>query len=148
MFDELNKYKTNDHFFFNPTDSLDEVCNAPDDKDGVYLVYELKNGNVNMVYIGTSGIRVSGYLKDGLFGLKKSIINGVPSENEKPSQSWPVKMLSENIDALDIYWYVTYKGNLKDHPESLQSMLLYKYLAIYGEFPPWNKPLKRSKKSP
>jgi hypothetical protein len=147
MFDELNKYKTNGHFFFQPTDSLEDACNAPDDKEGVYIVYELKNGSVNMVYIGTSGIRVSGYLNDGLFGLKKSIIHGVPPGNETRSQSWPVKMLSENIDALDIYWYVTYKGNLKDHPASLQSMLLYKYLGIYGEFPPWNKQLKRGKKS-
>jgi hypothetical protein len=146
MFDELNKYKTNGHFFFNPTDSLDEICNAPDDKDGVYIVYELKNGHVTMVYIGTSGLRGYGYLKDGLFGLKKAIIKGVPSENEPRSQSWPVKMLSENIDALDIYWYVSYKGNLKDHPESLQGNLLYKYLGIYGEFPPWNKQLKRGKK--
>lgn len=148
MFDELEKYKTNDHFFFQATDALEQVCNAPDDKDGVYIVYELKNGSVDMVYIGTSGIRVSGYLKDGLFGLKKAITNGVPSDNEIRSQSWPVKMLSENIDALDIYWFVTYKGNLKDHPESLQSKLLYKYLAIYGKFPRWNKQLRRRKKSP
>jgi len=147
MFDELNKYKTNGHFFFNPTDSLEEACNAPDDKDGVYIVYELKNGRVDMVYIGTSGIYGTAYPKDGLFGLKKSVINGIPSENETRTQLWPIKMLSENIVALDIYWYVTYKGNLKDHPASLQSMLLYKYLDIYGEFPRWNKQLKRRKKS-
>jgi len=44
MFDELTKYKNNNHFFFKPTDNLREVCNAPTDKSGVYLIYALKNG--------------------------------------------------------------------------------------------------------
>ena len=39
MFDELTKYKNNDHFFFEPTDNLREVCNAPNDKSGVYIIY-------------------------------------------------------------------------------------------------------------
>jgi len=147
MFDELNKYKTNGHFFFTPTDALEEVCNAPDDMDGVYIVYQLKGGHVDLVYIGTSGIYGTAYPKDGLFGLKTCIINNIPSATETRSQSWPVKMLSENIDALDIYWYATYKINLRDHPARIQSLLLYKYLDIYGEFPPWHKPVKRPKKS-
>ena len=57
MFDLLDKYKTNGHFFFRPTDSLEEVCNAPDNKNGVYVVYQLKDGHVDMVYIGASGTR-------------------------------------------------------------------------------------------
>lgn len=81
MFDILEKYKTNGHFFFNPTGSLDEECNAPDDKDGVYVVYELKNGRVNLVYIGSSGIKIPGYaIKEGLVGLKTIIVSGPESE--------------------------------------------------------------------
>jgi hypothetical protein len=35
MFDMLDRYKNNGHFFFGPTDWLEELCNAPDDR--VYL---------------------------------------------------------------------------------------------------------------
>ncbi len=42
MFDELNKYFQNDHFFFNPTDNLDKVCNVPAVKSRVYIIYALK----------------------------------------------------------------------------------------------------------
>ena len=52
MFDELEKYKNNDHFFFDEREPLSEVCNAPKDKSGVYVVYELVRGKVNLVYIG------------------------------------------------------------------------------------------------
>jgi hypothetical protein len=55
MFDELNKYKLNDHFFFKSTDNLNLVCNAPNDKSGVYIIYQLKNGRIELIYIGRSG---------------------------------------------------------------------------------------------
>ena len=43
MFDELDKYTENEHFFFKSKDNLKEVCNAPTNKSGVYIVYALKN---------------------------------------------------------------------------------------------------------
>lgn len=138
MFDALNKYRKNDHFFFNPTDALEEVCNAPDNKDGVYLVYELKNGRVDLVYLGCSGDRSFLYVKEGLFGLKQSIVNGPKSEKGVRAQDWPVKMLTENIDALDIYWWATYYSQLKDHPEMIQKEILDVYWQIHGEWPRWN----------
>jgi len=55
MFDELLKYKQTDHFFFKSTDNLREICNAPTDKSGVYMVYALKNGRIELIYIGRSG---------------------------------------------------------------------------------------------
>ena len=141
MFDILNKYKTNDHFFFKPTDSLEEVCNAPDDKDGVYLVYELKNGGINLVLVGASGEKIPGYaIKEGLLGLKTAITSGSGSEWKNPrKQAWPVKMLSENIDTLDIYWWVTYKNNRGDHPEGIKRSIMRMHKAMFGEPPKWNK---------
>jgi hypothetical protein len=141
MFDELEKYKTNDHFFFRATDALEQVCNAPGDKDGVYIVYELKNGRINLVLIGASGVKMPGYaIKEGLLGLKTAIISGSESEWKTPrSQAWPVKMLSENIDALDIYWWVTYKGNRGNHPDDVKKLLYRNYKGMYGELPKWNK---------
>ena len=141
MFDLLNKYKTNDHFFFSPTQSLEEVCNAPDDKDGVYLVYELKNGRVTLVYIGSSGDKIPGYaIKEGLLGLKTAIISGTESEwKNRRQQAWPIKMLAENIEALDIYWWVTYKKNRGDHPADVKRSLYRVHKAMFGALPPWNK---------
>lgn len=54
MLDHLNKYKSN-HFFFKPDDNLMEVCNAPTDKSGVYVVYALAKGKIELIYIGRSG---------------------------------------------------------------------------------------------
>lgn len=52
MFDELSKYKQKDHFFFKPTDSLSEVCNAPRDKSGVYLVHALSGEELRSFILG------------------------------------------------------------------------------------------------
>ena len=113
MFDVLDRYRSHGHFFFTATDSLEDVCNVPDKRDGVYLVYQLKDGHVDLVYVGASGTRDILVVKDSLFGLKQTIINGIGSQNEPRSRAWAVKMLAEGIHALDIYWYVTYSGSLK-----------------------------------
>lgn len=142
MFDELKKYKKNDHFFFSPTDSLEEVCNAPADANGVYVVYELKNGRITLVYIGSSerGGRV--IIKDGFIGLKEAIVHGRNPGKTPRAQEWPVKMLSQNIDALDIYWWITYKGNYKDRPVDVATLLLRIHKHIFGDIPEWNKTVK------
>lgn len=142
MFDELKKYKKNDHFFFSPTDSLEEVCNAPADANGVYVVYELKNGRITLVYIGSSerGGRV--IIKDGFIGLKEAIVHGRNPGKTPRAQEWPVKMLSQNIDALDIYWWITYKGNYKDRPADVATLLLRIHKHIFGDIPEWNKTVK------
>ncbi len=72
MFDELNKYKQHDHFFFKPADRLSEVCNAPNNSSGIYLINALEKGKVNLIYIGISGRRGADekivHRKDGLRG--------------------------------------------------------------------------------
>lgn len=55
MFDELNKYENWGHFSVSSHSKLAEVCNAPKQESGVYLVYELKNRQRELVYIGCSG---------------------------------------------------------------------------------------------
>jgi len=55
MFDELNKYHTNDHFFFASNDHLEHVCSTPKDGAGVYNVFALANGSIELIYIGSSG---------------------------------------------------------------------------------------------
>lgn len=142
MFDELTKYKHHDHFFFKETDSLSKVCNAPTDKGGVYLIWKLSKSRVELIYIGSSGQKAKdGTLKvriAGLGGIKDRLVNGKQFGNRR-SVTFPIKMLTENIDALDIYWYVTYDENHKDFPGEIETMLLKRFHELYGRLPEWNK---------
>lgn len=145
MFDELNKYKQTDHFFLNPEDSLRQVCNAPTDKSGIYIVYALKNGKIELIYIGCSGkIDKSGSIfirKAGLGGIKDRLVNGHQFGKTPRRISWPNRMKKENIATLDIYWYATHNEKFIDCPRILENTLLKKHLEIFGCLPKWNKEL-------
>lgn len=38
-----------------PTDDMDQVCDAPYDKSGVFIIYARKGGRLVLVLIGSSG---------------------------------------------------------------------------------------------
>ncbi|MBN2165607.1 MAG: hypothetical protein JW717_04970 [Marinilabiliaceae bacterium] len=141
MFDELNKYKNKSHFYFRPSDNLGQVCNAPTDKSGVYIVYALKGGQIELIYIGCSGqVKADGSLfirKAGLGGLKDRLVNG-KQFGEPRQNSWKFKMVTDKIEALDVYWYVTHDEKIIDCPRILENSLLKKYYDIYGRLPKWN----------
>ena len=143
MFDILNKYKAQDHFFLTPEQDLQNVCNAPADKSGVYVIYALKKGRVELIYIGHSGkIEKDGSLsikKGGLSGLKDEIINSQQFGKTPAHIAWKKQMTRENIEALNIYWYVTCDTSYTDCPEVLKRNLLRQHQDIFGVFPKWNK---------
>lgn len=144
MFDELNKYKHNDHFFFTPANNLEEVCNAPTDKSGLYIIYALKGGRIELIYIGRSGkVKPDGSLfirKAKLGGLKDRLVNGKQFGSARRN-SWKTQMLEEKIEALDVYWYVTHNDKFVDCPKGLKDKLLQKHLGIFGQLPKWNNQL-------
>lgn len=144
MFDELSKYKPNDHFFFKATDNLNQVCNAPTNKSGVYIVYALKDGRIELVYIGCSGkVKADGTIfvrKAGIGGLKDRLVNGKQFGAARRN-SWRTLMAYEKIEALDVYWYVTHDTDFIDCPRDLENTLLKKYFQIYGNLPRWNNEL-------
>jgi hypothetical protein len=144
MFDDLTKYKEAGHFFFSPTNDLEKVCNAPADKSGVYIIYALKDGRIELVYIGRSGeVKPDGSLftrKSGLGGLKDRLING-KQFGEPRKNSWKRQMLFEQIEALDIYWYVTHTDKFVDCPKIIENKLLTQHAQIFGRFPRWNNEL-------
>ena len=145
MFDELQKYKQTNHFFFQATDKLREICNAPTDKSGVYLVYALKNGKIELIFIGSSGkLEKDGTIfirKTGLGGMKDRIVNGHQFGKVPRRISWIKQMIEEKIEALDVYWYVTHDYKFVDNPKEIEFKLLRKYSSIYGRLPKWNKEL-------
>jgi hypothetical protein len=144
MFDELSKYKSTNHFFLRPIDNLGQVCNAPTDKSGVYLIYALKGGQVELIYIGRSGeVKSDGRLfirKAGLGGLKDRLVNG-KQFGEARRNSWRAKMIEEKIEALDIYWYVTHNDSFVDCPRILENRLLQRHLDTFDRLPRWNNEL-------
>lgn len=142
MFNVLSKYTHADHFFYVPNDELVEVCNAPTDKSGVYLIYALKNGKIELVYIGRSGkVKKDGSLsirKAGVGGIKDRLVNGKQFD-EPRRKSWKKVMGLDKIEALDVYWYVTHTDIFVDCPRDVEASILEQYRDIYGEFPRWNK---------
>lgn len=145
MFDELKKYSQSDHFFFKQQDSLRTICNAPTDKSGVYLVYALKSGRIELIYIGRSGkVQIDGSMfirKAGLGGIKDRIVNGHQFGKIPRRISWLKQIEMENIEALDVYWYVTHSDKFNDCPKILENKLLRKHLSIFGRLPRWNNEL-------
>lgn len=142
MFDELSKYKQG-NFFFQATDSLVEVCNVASHNYGLYLVYALKKGRVELVYINKSGPpEKSKELKpnpDIVDDLRENLLNGFQFGEIERKNSWPVQMMIEDIEALHIHWYVTYDHKNKDLPATMKSKILQIYQGIYGQLPRWNQ---------
>ena len=144
MFDELRKYDHKGHFFYSPTDNLKEVCNAPTDKSGVYVIYALKNGRIELIYIGCSGkVLNDGTLfirNSGLGGIKDRLVNGKQFGTSR-KHAWKTIMDFEQIEALDIYWYVTHNEHYVDCPGVLENTLLKRFQEVYGRLPAWNREL-------
>ncbi|MBP7477594.1 MAG: hypothetical protein KA797_03650 [Chitinophagales bacterium] len=143
MFDELDKYQENDHFFLTDKTDLEAVCNAPADKSGVFVVYALKDGRIELIYIGSSGARLDdgsiSILNEGLGGIKDSIVNGIDFGDIPRKISWKNQMKKENIEALDIYWFAMHNNKYADCPKMLEVQLTAKHIDLYGRLPRWNQ---------
>jgi len=139
MFDELKKYKSNNHFPLLPNGNLEKVCNAPKTGCGVYLVFALKKGKIDLVYIGSSGkIQNNGTLKQRIGGLYDRIVNGYQFGKIPRKISWIQKIKKEGIDGLDIYWYETFNEEIKDIPAFTEAILIQRYFDINLRLPSWN----------
>ena len=136
MFDEIKKYKNNGHFFFKKGDNLKQVSKSVPALPGVYYIIRLSNGRIELVYIGKSGtIQQNGQFKDlGLQGRLNIKQEGIESQDFFES-----RILKENIDALDIYWFVTFDTKHNDLPGFVEGLLIQRFFEINGRLPLWNK---------
>lgn len=125
MFQEPENYTDTDHFFFTAADELEKVCNAPKDKGGVFKVIELRNGRVNLVFIG--------YSDTSLF---QEIVHGQHHDKNTRELGWTYQLLKDKTDALDVYWFVT---ELTDNPKKIQTDMLKDFIDQTGKLPIWNK---------
>lgn len=144
MFD-LEKYSENGRFLFSPKQILREVCNAPINKSGVYIIYDLRDGKEELIYIGRSGkmnADTSIFVrKAGLGGMKDRIVNGNQFGKVPRRISWPNQMIINKIDTLDVYWYVTHDNINNDCPRIVENKLLIKFVEMYNRLPIWNREL-------
>jgi hypothetical protein len=138
MFDELSKYQITDHFFFSSDNQLELVCNAPKNSAGIYTVFALAGGRIELIYIGSSGkLMNNGTIKIRKGGLYDRIVNGKQFD-ERRKNSWPSRMQTEKIEALDVYWYETFNKQVKDIPAFVESSLIQVHFEQFGKLPRWN----------
>ena len=136
MFAELEKYKTNGHFFFEKNDNLRNKSKDVPNLPGVYYILKLAKGKVELVYIGKSGSMLqNGQFKDQL--LNKRLNN--KQDGIRREYYFLNKIEEENIEALDIYWFATVDDEHNDLPGYVEGLLLQRYFEVYGCLPPWNK---------
>lgn len=138
MFPELAKYTTKGHFVFHVTDRLSDVCNAPADKSGVYLVYGKRKNKPELLYVGISGGRgANGKILPRKGGIRDRILNS-KQFGDRRKITWPAKMKEQEIEVLDIYWYITWDTLIKDFPREVEVLLLKKNRELTGRLPEWN----------
>ncbi|WP_421753052.1 hypothetical protein [Croceimicrobium sp.] len=136
MFEELDEYKNRGHFFFQKGDLLSVQNIDVPELPGVYYILRLAEGKVDLVYIGKSGtMQQNGQFKSQF--LKGRINN--KQEGLERQQFFDKKIELENIDGLDIYWFVTYDQDQKDLPAFVKAQLLQSYFDLHSSLPPWNK---------
>ena len=136
MFDEIEKYKNQDHFFYKKGNRLKDQSSDVPSLPGVYYIFRLAKGRVDLVYIGKSGsILQSGKFKKQL--LRSKINN--KQDGMKRQVYFDNKMKEEHNDGLDIYWFVTMDKHHNDLPGYVEGMLMQRYFEVHGKLPPWNK---------
>ena len=78
--------------------------------------------------------------QDGKFkeqGLRDGINN--KHDGQKRQGFFEMKCTTETIDALDIYWFVTFDKDNQDVPGYVEGLLMQSYFNVHGQLPPWNK---------
>ena len=145
MIELLKKYKIKGTFNFSASEELQNKCNAPADKNGVYMVYKGTKEPKNLLYIGSSGQRSKdGTIKtrqSGLGGMKDRIVNGYHPKfgKVKRKYAWPEQMRIENIAFIEVHWWVTWDYKNKDFPMDVEGLLREEYLSEYVRLPEWHK---------
>jgi len=111
---------------------LSEVSKDVPEVLGVYVIYKLEKGKIKLVYIGKSGtMEQNGKFKAQL--LRKRLNN--KQDGVARQKYFEEKIEKDNIDALDIYWYVTFDEKNQDIPAFVEAQLLQLHYNMYGELP-------------
>lgn len=139
MYKEVSKFKNSGSFQFSSSVELEEVCNAPMDASGVFLVYALVGDEKVLIMVGSTGtVQNDGSLKAKSGGLYDKIVNGHQFAKTARKYSWKTQLKLENIEALEVFWYETYNDKTKVIPTFVEGQLLQLFLKEHGKLPKWN----------
>lgn len=135
MFEELNKYKKKGHFFLKPGEEISKHITGVPHAPGVFYALRLANGRVDLVYIGKSGVTPA----SGLMNQHDLRFMMLCNSEGCMLHDFQQRALKENIEALDVYWCVTYDKANRDLPSFVYALLMQPYFDVYGKLPPWNE---------
>ena len=139
MYKELKKFKATNSFAFTIEDSLEEVCNAPESGNGIFIVYAVEGEEKELIMVASTGtIQNDGTLKSKNGGLFDKIVNGHQFAKTGRKYSWPAQMKLENIERLEVYWYETFNDKNKVIPTFLEGQILQNFLDENAKLPRWN----------
>ena len=139
MYKELKKIKISGNFTFSADDQLENVCNAPENAAGVFMVYDVKGEEKTLIMVGSTGtIQNDGLLKVKSGGLYDKIVNGHQFAKTGRKYSWPTQMQKEEISQLEVFWYETFNAKNKVIPTFLEGQMLQNFLDENGTLPKWN----------
>ena len=139
MYKELKSIKSKNQFVFDQNDSLEEVCNAPDTANGIFLVYAISNEEKELIMVGSTGtVQNDGTLKSKNGGLYDKIVNGHQFAKTGRKYSWPAQMKKESIDKLEVFWYDTFNDKNKIIPTFIEGQMLQNFLIENNKLPRWN----------
>ena len=139
MYKEVSKFKNSGSFQFSPSVELEEVCNAPMDASGVFLVYALEGEEKTLIMVGSTGtVQNDGTLKAKNGGLYDKIVNGHQFAKTARKYTWKTQLKVEKIEALEVFWYETFTDKTKVIPTFVEAQILQLYLKENGKLPKWN----------
>ncbi len=139
MYKELKKFKNNNQFRFTADDSLEIVCNAPENSNGIFLVYTVDGEEKELIMVGSTGtVQNDGTLKSKNGGLFDKIVNGHQFAKTGRKYSWPAQMKIEKIETLEVYWYETFNAKTKAIPTFIEGLILQQFLDENSRLPKWN----------
>jgi hypothetical protein len=139
MYKELKKFKSQNSFTFSIDDNLEEVCNAPETGNGIFIVYAVTGEDKELIMVGSTGtVQNDGTLKSKNGGLYDKIVNGHQFAKTGRKYSWPAQMKLESIDQLEVVWYETYNQKNKVIPTFAEAQVLQNFLDENDRLPKWN----------
>ena len=139
MYKEVKKFKIGGSFTFTPDQNLEEVCTAPDNGNGVFLVYAVDGETKELIMVGSTGtVQNDGTLKSKSGGLYDKIVNGQQFAKTGRKYTWPTQMKSENISSLEVCWYETFNAKTKVIPTYIEGLILQNFLDENARLPRWN----------
>ena len=139
MYKELKKFKTTGSFSITADESLEEKCTAPENGNGIFVVYSVDGEEKELIMVGSTGtIQNDGTLKSKSGGLFDKIVNGHQFAKTGRKYSWPAQMKKENISVLEVVWYETFNAKNKVIPTFAEAQVLQNFLDENSRLPRWN----------